>query len=92
MLNFLVALMLYSFWFAVGINFIVLFGLRLAKVIIHHYPLKKAFQVVLLPFSIGYLLDMTEKDPLDKYYKIAIGLMTFFILIGSVMIYYTRFE
>lgn len=92
MLNFVVALMLYSFWFAVALNFIVLFGLRLAKAIIHHYPLKKALKMILLPFSIGYFLDLEEKDYLDKWYMISISFMTFFILIGSVMIYYTRFE
>lgn len=92
MLNFVVALMLYSFWFAVAINFVILFGLRITKVVIHHYPLKKALKVVLLPFSIGYFLDLEEKDSLDKWYRLSISLMTFFILIGSIMIYYTRFE
>lgn len=92
MLNFVVALMLYSFWFALAINFVILFGLRIAKVVIHHYPLKKALMVVLLPLSIGYFIGYQEKDSLDKWYRLSISLMTFFILIGSIMIYYTRFE
>lgn len=91
MLDFLVGLMIYAFWFAVFMNFVVLFGLRLIHVVKEQAPVKRAFAILFLPFSIGYFVDKPQKSLLHTIYQICLWLLFVSIAIGAVMMFYAHF-
>ncbi|HPJ23894.1 MAG TPA: hypothetical protein PK113_03180 [Bacillota bacterium] len=91
MLNFLVGVMLYSFWISLILNFIVLFGLRLIYVIKEGKQTQDALMILFLPFSFGYLKDVKAKSFFHTIYQIILIFVFLTIAIGGVMIFYTHF-
>jgi len=91
MLEFLVGLMLYAFWLALFINFVVLYGMR----IIYAYREKKSvidtLKILFLPFSYGYLSKNIKGGIFDILYKVFMVIMFLSIGIGAVMVFYTHF-
>lgn len=91
MLNILVGLMLTSFWFSfIGLGS-ALFLLRLYRIVKDQKSLKQSLFVLLTPCSIGYYLTYQEKSKFKNIYEILVILEFFFMLIGSVMIFYAHY-
>ncbi len=91
MLEFLVAVMLYAFWISLFLNFVVLFGLRIIYAFTNNLDTCDILKVLFLPFSFGYLSHNKAKSFLSRLYSFIIILTFFLMLIGGVMVFYTRF-
>lgn len=91
MLEFIVGLMLYAFWFALILNFVVLFGMRIAYVILHKKSVKDTLLILFLPFSFGYLTVQKEKNVFHLIYQIILWVLLISILLGGLMLFYTHF-
>lgn len=83
--------MLYAFWLAVFINFVVLFGMRLLFVYKEKKPVIEILKILFLPFSIGYLSLNIKGGLFDMLYKVLLVVMLLAIGIGAVMVFYTHF-
>ncbi len=91
MLEFLVAFMLYSFWISIFLNFVVLFGLRIMYVFRNNLDTNAILKVLFLPFSFGYLSHNKTKSVFSRLYTFIIIITFLLMLIGGVMVFYTRF-
>mgnify|MGYP001430101636 CR=1 FL=1 len=91
MLEFLVGLMLYAFWTAVIINFVVLFGMRIFFVWKEKKTPIEMIKILFIPFSIGYLSLNKRRSVFDLIYKVFLIIMFFATGIGGVMVFYTHF-
>ncbi len=91
MLNILVGVMLYSFWIALFLGTAGLFLLRLFVVLKAKLKRTTSLIVLFLPCSIGYYLVFKEKSSFKKLYEVLMIIAFVLMLIGGVMIYYTRF-
>lgn len=65
--------------------------IKIIMVVSEKFNYKSAMKVVLIPFSIGVYAFYNKKDRLFKTYQILEVVTLFFLLLGSVFLFYTRF-
>lgn len=91
MLEFLVGLMLSAFWASFVLTLVVLPVLRISIIMMEHMHWTKALGVVLFPASFGFFL-VPGHDRLKKVYRFLVLIAAILMVIGAVMIYYTRYQ
>ncbi len=91
MLDFLVRVMLVSFWIALIGFGLGLFLMRFVIVLKDKLPIKTALFVIFTPCSIGYYVNYKEKSLFKNVYEVLVIIEFVLMLIGSVMIIYTRY-
>lgn len=91
MLEFLVGLMVTSFWVSlIGLSS-VLFLMRLMILVRDKPNLKQCIFVLFTPCSVGYFLSYKEQTVSKTFYEIMVIIQFFLMLIGSAMIFYARY-
>lgn len=91
MLNLLVAISIWSFWIAfIGFG-IVLLLMRTGRAIYDKRTLKDSLFIIFLPCSVGLYIKYREESVFKLIYKIMVVIQFVFMLLGSVMIFYTHF-
>lgn len=65
--------------------------LRIVMVFYHKYDIKSAIKIVLIPLSIGVYGFYKKEDRLFRIYQILEVLTGFFLILGSVFLFYTRY-
>lgn len=69
----------------------VLFVMRLYVIINDKTDLKSSLFILLLPFSLGYFSRYQENSRFKKIYELLIIVQFAFLLLGMIMIIYTRY-
>lgn len=91
MIDFLLWLTMTSYWTALFLGLVGLFGLRLSAAIVSHLPLKQTLFVVFVPLSIGYYLTFPDNRPFQRLYRFVSAIVFILTLLASFWIFYTHF-
>lgn len=92
MFEFLIYLLVNAFWISLILGTLTLFVFRGLAVILYQIPKKEAWQVLLIPCSIGFFFHVKEVDWLTKTYRILIIVFFVTTLIASLFLFYMHLE
>lgn len=91
MLEFLVGLMIISFWVSLIAISVILFLMRLIILLRDKPSIRKCLYVLLTPCSIGYYCTYQDKSTFKTLYEIMVVIQFFLMLLGTVMVFYNHF-
>ncbi len=79
-----------SFWVALAMVGVLLLY-RIAVILRDGFDLRKSLFVILMPFSMGYFFTYKEKSRTRTWYQVLVMIQFFLIMIGFILIFYTRY-